>query len=73
MLEDLLDHLFTLDKNEDSHLTLAFFLAGGILCVPRLRRLEGSRKILAKDFSNLTIDKLFIVFFYNQYKFRPFD
>ena len=73
MLEDLLDHFFPLDENEDSHLTLAFFVGGGILCVPRPRRLEGSRKILAKDFSNLTIDKLFILFFYNQYEFRPFD
>jgi hypothetical protein len=50
---------------------LHFF--GGIPCVPRPRRLEGSRKSLAKDFSNLTIDKLFILFFYNQYEFRPFD
>jgi hypothetical protein len=49
------------------------FFWRGILGVPRPRRLEESRKTLAKDFSNLTVDKLFVLFFYNQYEFRPFD
>ena len=30
MLEDLLDHLFVLDKSEDSHLTLALGAGQGV-------------------------------------------
>ena len=71
MLEDLLDHLLGLDKSENSYPPLALGADSSVWSRPR--RLEGPCKTLVKNLSNLTIDKLLILFFYNQYEFRSFD
>ena len=57
-------------KNEDPCLTPAFFRESEFSSP---RRLEGARTISAKNVPNLTVDKIFILFFHNQHEFRSFD